>query len=270
MGQMDMHDVASGVSAELEELKALVAEARAVIGFTGAGISTESGVPDFRSPNSPWMRNKPIPFDAFLRSDEARREAWRRKFAMDDLYRDARPSRGHLALASLVAQGKMPAVITQNIDGLHQASGVPAERVIELHGNGTYATCLACARRHELDAIRERFEAQRAAPACDSCGGLVKAATISFGQAMPEDAMRRAHELALACDVFLVVGSSLVVYPAAALPLLAKRNGATLVIVNRETTGLDEEADLVIRAEIGCVLEPFIVPNRHTDPQQGL
>jgi NAD-dependent deacetylase len=269
MGGMDMHDVAGGVSAGIKELKALVAQARAVVGFTGAGISTESGVPDFRSPNSPWMRNKPIPFDAFLHSEEARREAWRRKFAMDDLYRGARPSRGHLALASLVAQGKMPAVITQNIDGLHHAAGVPAERVVELHGNGTYATCLACARRHELDSIRRRFEAQRAAPACESCGGIVKAATISFGQAMPEEAMRRAQELALACDVFLVAGSSLVVYPAAALPVVAKRSGATLVIVNRESTPLDDDADLVIRAEIGVVLEPFIVPNRHTDPQQG-
>jgi NAD-dependent deacetylase len=249
------------LSAKLDELKDLVTDASAVVGFTGAGISTESGVPDFRSPNSPWMRNKPIPFDAFLRSEAARREAWRRKFAMDDLYRDARPSRGHLALASLVAQGKMPAVITQNIDGLHHESGIPAERVVELHGNGTYAKCLSCDRRHDLDVIRARFESQGAAPTCDSCGGIVKAATISFGQAMPEEAMRRAQELALACDLFLVAGSSLVVYPAAALPALAKENGATLVIVNREPTPLDDFADLVIRAEIGSVLEPFIVRN---------
>ena len=150
------------------------------------------------------------------------------------------------------------------------SSGIPAEQVIELHGNGTYATCLACDRRHELDQIRQRFEARCAAPTCESCGGMVKAATISFGQAMPEEAMRRAQELALACDLFLVAGSSLVVYPAAALPLVAKRNGATLVILNRESTPLDDDADLVIRAEIGVVLEPFIVPNRHTDPQQGL
>jgi NAD-dependent deacetylase len=269
MSRMGMHDGTRELSAAIEELTALVAEAAMVAGFTGAGISTESGVPDFRSPNSPWMRNKPIPFDAFLQSEEARREAWRRKFAMDDLYRGARPSRGHLALASLVAQGKMPAVITQNIDGLHQASGIPAEQVIELHGNGTYATCLACGRRHELDQIRQRFEARRAAPTCEACGGMVKAATISFGQAMPEEAMRRAQDLAVACDVFLVAGSSLVVYPAAALPLLAKRSGATLVIVNRESTPLDDDADLVIRGEIGVALEAFIVPNRHTDPQQA-
>ena len=265
METMDTHGFASRdldnpLSADIHRLIALVAESDTVAGFTGAGISTESGVPDFRS-SSPWMRNKPIPFDAFLQSEEVLREDWRRKFTMDDLYRDARPSRGHLALASLVQQGKMPAVITQNIDGLHHASGIPAERIIELHGNGTYATCLSCSLRHELDSIRRRFEAQALAPRCDSCGGIVKAATISFGQAMPEAAMRRAEELALACDLFIVVGSSLVVYPAAALPALAKQNGAALVIINREPTPLDEIADLVIRGEIGSVLEPFIVRN---------
>ena len=249
------------LSRQIETLEGLIREAAVVVGFTGAGISTESGVPDFRSPNSPWMRNKPIPFDAFVRSEVARREAWRRKFVMDDLYRGARPSRGHLALASLVAQGKMPAVITQNIDGLHHESGIPPEQVIELHGNGTYAACLSCGQRHELYWVRSRFEAFGEPPSCQACGGMVKAATISFGQAMPEDALRRAQDLALACDLFLVVGSSLVVYPAAALPIAAKENGATLVIINRDATPLDEIADQVIRTEIGVVLESFIVRN---------
>jgi NAD-dependent deacetylase len=242
----------------IERLKDLVDRARAIVGFTGAGISTESGVPDFRSPNSPWMRHKPIPFDAFLASPAARREAWRRKFAMDDLYRDARPSRGHLALAALVRRGRMPAIVTQNIDGLHQESGVPPEHLIELHGNGTYAACLSCGRRHELAWLRARFKAAGDAPACEACGGIVKSATISFGQAMPDDAMRRAREASLSCDLFLAIGSSLVVYPAAAFPVMAKRNGARLVIVNREPTGLDEEADLVINDEIGTVLAPFL------------
>jgi len=246
---------------EIDALMDLVARARVVAGFTGAGISTESGVPDFRSPGSPWMQNKPIPFDAFLRSRDARREAWRRKFTMDDLYRDARPSRGHVALASLVRQGKMSAVITQNIDGLHHQSGIPSDRVIELHGNGTYATCLSCGVRHELEWVRSRFEADGEPPDCSSCGGIVKAATISFGQAMPEAAMHRAHEAALACDLFLVVGSSLVVYPAASLPVAAKENGSTLVIINREATPHDDIADLVIRADIGATLAPFIVRN---------
>jgi NAD-dependent deacetylase len=196
-----------------------------------------------------------------MRSSEARREAWRRKFAMDDRYRGARPNRGHLALAALVACGKMPAVITQNIDGLHQRSGVPAERIIELHGNGTYASCLSCGFRHELDWIRPRFEATDEPPDCQACGGIVKAATISFGQAMPEGPMRRAHELALACDLFLVIGSSLVVYPAASFPLIARRNGARLAIINREPTELDDLADLVINAEIGAVLESFVSRN---------
>ncbi|MGO4570890.1 SIR2 family NAD-dependent protein deacylase [Microvirga sp. 2TAF3] len=246
------------LATSIATLQNMVREARVVAGFTGAGISTESGVPDFRSPGSPWMRNKPIPFDVFLESEEARREAWRRKFTMDDLYRDARPSRGHLGLASLIASGRMPAVITQNIDGLHQASGIGDERVIELHGNGTYAACLACGRRHDLRWVRSRFEETGDAPVCESCGGIVKSGTISFGQAMPEAPMRQAHALTMSCDLFLAIGSSLVVYPAAAFPMLAQRNGAKLVIINREHTPLDEAADLVIQAEIGPVLSTFI------------
>jgi NAD-dependent deacetylase len=249
--------VTSEPSDTVDALQALVRGARVVVGFTGAGISTESGVPDFRSPGSPWLRHKPIPFEAFLASAEARREAWRRKFALDDLYRHAQPNRGHRALAALVGSGKMPAVITQNIDGLHQQSGIPSERIVELHGNGTYAVCLSCGRRHELAWVRGRFEADGEPPACESCGGLVKSATISFGQAMPAEPMRRAEALALDCDLFLAIGSSLVVYPAAAFPALAKRSGARLVIVNRETTELDAIADLVIHAEIGAVLQGF-------------
>jgi len=236
----------------------MVQEAGLIAGFTGAGISTESGIPDFRSPGSPWMRHKPIPFDLFLQSAEARREAWRRKFAMDDLYRGARPSQGHIGLAALAASGRMPAVITQNIDGLHQESGLSADQVIELHGNGTYAKCLACARRHELDWVRQCFDADGDPPECIACGGVLKSATISFGQAMPDEAMRRAQKLTRSCDLFLVAGSSLIVYPAAAFPAFAKENGATLIIVNREPTPLDSEADLVIHAEIGPIFSKFI------------
>jgi NAD-dependent deacetylase len=246
------------LAASIATLQEMIQESRIVAGFTGAGISTESGVPDFRSPNSPWMRNKPISFEQFLQSAEARREAWRRKFIMDDLYRDAQPSRGHLGMAALVASGKMPAVITQNIDGLHQASGLSEDQVIELHGNGTYAKCLSCGRRHELDWIRQQFEASGDPPECVACGGILKSATISFGQAMPEGPMRRAQKLTANCDLCLVAGSSLVVYPAAAFPAFAKENGAALVIVNREPTPLDEAADLVIRAEIGSVLSAFV------------
>jgi NAD-dependent deacetylase len=238
------------------ELQSLADSARHAVAFTGAGISTECGVPDFRSPGSPWLKNQPIEFSDFLRDPLMREEAWRRKFVMDDLYADAKPGRGHRALARLIAAGRMSAIITQNIDGLHQASGVPDERVIELHGNGTYARCLACERRYELVDIRRDFEMTGAAPQC-RCGGHIKSATISFGQAMPEIAMRRAEDETLACDLFMAIGSSLVVYPAAGFPLAAKRHGASLVIVNNQPTPQDEFADLVLRGDIGDFLEPF-------------
>ena len=246
-----------GTQDAIETLHAMLDAAGSIVAFTGAGISTESGVPDFRSAGSPWMVNKPIPFEAFVRSREVRAEAWRRKFAMDDHYAGAAPNAGHRALARLVGQGRSPAIITQNIDGLHQASGVPDDRVIELHGNGTYATCLACGRRHELAEIRPAFEATGEPPDCAACGGPVKSATISFGQAMPQDKMIRAQQLALEAELFLVLGSSLVVYPAATLPVIAKRREATLIIVNREPTELDAIADLVVRAEIGAALGPL-------------
>jgi NAD-dependent deacetylase len=238
----------------IRKLRRLIDDARRVVVFTGAGISTESGIPDFRSPGGIWTKQSAIYFDEFLTSEEARRETWRRRFAGDAVLRTARPNRGHIAVAELVREGKVRAVITQNIDGLHQASGVPAEQVIELHGNTTYATCLDCARRYEIDALRAAFERNGTAPRCDGCGGLVKTATISFGQSMPAAAMRQAEQETLAADLFLAIGSSLVVYPAAGFPELAKRNGAALVIVNREPTGLDELADLVVNAEIGVVL----------------
>lgn len=222
--------------------------------FTGAGISTESGIPDFRSPGGFWTKHKPIDFSDFLASKQMRIEAWRRKIAVDSSFTAAQPNRGHRAIAHLVSQGKVSSVITQNIDGLHQQSGIEPERVIELHGNGTYAICLRCGRRYELAPIFKKFEASGEPPVCSQCGGLIKTATISFGQAMPEEAMRRAHEETQQCDLFLAIGSSLVVYPAAGFPILAKRAGARLVIINREPTDLDSLADLVHNAEIGATL----------------
>jgi NAD-dependent deacetylase len=238
----------------IEQLRGLLARARDAVVFTGAGISTESGIPDFRSPGGVWSRMAPITYDQFVASEEMRREAWRRKFEADHDIRSAQPNSGHRAVASLVTRGTVSCVITQNIDGLHQRSGVPEERLVELHGNTTYACCLDCARRYELGPIRDAFQSRGALPVCGGCGGLVKTATISFGQSMPEEATRRAEEASLACDLFLAIGSSLVVFPAAGFPVLAKRNGATLVILNREPTDLDTMADLVINAEIGDVL----------------
>jgi len=242
------------VDQEIAELAEAIARARRAVVFTGAGNSTESGIPDFRSPGGIWTRMAPIDFSDFLASEEARRETWRRRFAMEETFREARPNRGHRAVAELVRRGAAAAVITQNIDGLHQAAGVADDRVIELHGNTTYAHCLDCKGRYELDALRIAFERDGTAPLCDDCGGYVKTATISFGQAMPVGEMRRAEIETLGADLFIVAGSSLVVYPAAGFPELAKRNGATLVIINRESTGLDRIADLVLNRSIGETL----------------
>jgi NAD-dependent deacetylase len=251
--------IAPDLETAVDELHELVETARVIAPFTGAGISTECGIPDFRSPGGVWTRNKPIPFDEFLASQQMRDEAWRRRFAMDTQFSAARPGRGHLALASLHRAGKAPAVITQNIDNLHQSSGIATEHVIELHGNNSYALCLDCGKRYELAWVRQRFcDARERAPDCLDCGGHIKTATVSFGQAMPELEMRRAEQATLDCDLFLAIGSSLVVWPAAGFPLMAKRNGARLAIINREATEFDEIADLVVREDIGTVLSPFI------------
>lgn len=239
-------------------LRELIDAARVVVPFTGAGISTECGIPDFRSPGGVWTKNQPIAFDVFIARKEMRDEAWRRRFAMEAEFSTARPGRGHRAIASMYRAGKVPGVVTQNIDNLHQESGIAAQDVIELHGNTTYAHCLDCGRRFELAWVKARFVGDGCAPDCPHCGGSIKTATISFGQAMPEAAMRRAEELTQRCDLFLAIGSSLVVWPAAGFPVMAKRNGARLVILNREATELDGIADLVIRDDIGDVLSPFI------------
>jgi NAD-dependent deacetylase len=216
---------------DVASLRDLIADATQAVVFTGAGISTESGIPDFRSPGGIWDQYKPIQFQDFVASEAMRAEYWRRKFVVDPVIKQATPNRGHRAVASLVARGTVRAVITQNIDGLHQESGIPDDKIIELHGNTTYATCLDCAERYELEP-----------------------ATISFGQQMPDDAMRAAEAHTLNCDLFLAIGSSLVVYPAAGFPVMAKQNGARLVILNREATELDPWADLVVNQEIGPTL----------------
>jgi len=238
-------------------LRELIEQTNKITAFTGAGISTECGVPDFRSKNSPWLRYKPIEFNLFMTDVLMREEAWRRKFALDDIYAKAQPGRGHYALANLVKTGKITAIITQNIDNLHQMSGVDDDYIVELHGNGTYATCVTCGLRHELHRVRRDFEATGAAPECSDCKGPVKSATISFGQPMPEKAMQRATEATIGCELFLAIGSSLVVYPAASFPALARQHQAKLVIINGEQTPLDDVADLVLRGDIGDILEPL-------------
>ena len=243
---------------QIDQLRTLLTNAKRAVVFTGAGISTESGIPDFRSPGGLWTKYKPIYFDDFMRSEDMRREAWRRKFAMEAVLDRAQPNRGHLAVAHLVQTGKVSHVITQNIDNLHQASGVADDRMIELHGNNSYARCLDCNQRYEINPIREAFLRDETLPICDLCGGIIKTAVISFGQAMPEHEMRRAQQATEACDLFLSIGSSLVVYPAAGFPAFAKQNGASLVIINREPTDLDNLADMVLNMEIGPTLSAAV------------
>jgi len=250
--------IASDLDTAIEALGLLFEDSQRIVPFTGAGISTECGIPDFRSPGGLWTKNQPIPFDAFMASQDMRDESWRRRFVMEDKFGGAKPGRGHRALASLYRAGKVPGLITQNIDNLHQASGIAADDVVELHGNTTYAICLECAKRYELKWVRQQFVSNgERAPDC-ACGGYIKTATISFGQAMPALAMERAEQLTCDCDLFLSIGSSLVVWPAAGFPLMAKRNGAALVIINREPTDFDDIADLVVRNDIGDALAPFI------------
>jgi NAD-dependent deacetylase len=232
----------------------MIGAARRMVAFTGAGMSTESGIPDFRSPGGVWSRMKPIYFQEFVASEERRRESWRRAFTGAAGWTGAKPNAGHHALTRLASARKLTAIITQNVDNLHQASGTPVDKVIELHGNASYARCLECGLRHDLDDLKAPFLDRGVIPACRECSGIVKTATISFGQPMPEDAMAKAEGASLACDLFVVLGSSLVVYPAAGFPLLAKRNGAKLVIVNREPTEQDPFADLVVHGEIGEIL----------------
>ncbi len=242
-------------SEPIERLQALIDRARRIVFFTGAGISTESGIPDFRSPGTGlWTKMQPIQFQDFLSSEEMRQESWRRRFTGERSMENAKPNKGHEAIARLMGVGKGLAVITQNVDNLHQDSGIPENKVIELHGNASYATCLSCQTRYELADLEQQFLEHQTISPCSRCGGIIKSATISFGQAMPEREMERAQEAVEASDLCLVVGSSLAVYPAAGFPEYAKRLGAGLAIVNREETPLDAIADVVVHEEIGPTL----------------
>jgi NAD-dependent deacetylase len=243
---------------DIEKLARLLEASRRAVVFTGAGISTESGIPDFRGPGGLWTRMKPIPYQDFVASDDVRQESWRRRFENGGVLATAKPNAGHEAIALLVSRGKVSAVITQNIDNLHQLSGVPPEKVIELHGNGTYAKCLRCQARSELTDIESEFRSSGKVGPCRACGGIVKTATISFGQQMPAIPMARAAEETSRCDLFIVLGSSLSVFPAADFPAQACENGAPLIIVNREPTDLDHAAELVINADIGPTLSEAV------------
>ena len=253
-----MHIVET-VSEQRRLLAQLIASAERVVAFTGAGISTESGIPDFRSPGGLWSRMKPIEYADFVASEAARLEDWRRRFHFLREFQAAAPNVAHRTLAELAVEGRVIGVVTQNIDGLHQRAGTPPDRLVELHGNGTYATCLTCNEPAGFDGLEAEIAATGKAPRCRHCGGLLKAAVISFGQSLSPAAMWAAEELAEEADLYLAIGSSLVVQPAATFPVIAKRAGARLVIVNREPTPLDALADHALRGPIGTVFD-FSVP----------
>ena len=235
------------------ELSEYIKEAKNIVIFTGAGISTESGIPDFRGPQGVWKTNTPIYFQDFIGSEEVRKDSWKRKFSGQDIIKKAKPNIGHLAVAEIINKHESAYLITQNVDNLHQDAGVPDDKITEIHGNAHYASCLDCGIRYELNSIKKAFLENETVPYCDSCGGIIKTATISFGQPMPEEGMQIAQTKTLGCDLFITIGTSLVVYPAAGFPKLAKEIGAKLVIINNEPTDFDPIADLVIHEQIGKV-----------------
>ena len=251
----------------VHSLADLLSAAQAGVAFTGAGISTESGIPDFRRPGGVWARHRPVQYDEFVASREARVRFWQQRIEVYRDFANASPNDGHKAIARLEQLGKIAAVVTQNIDGLHQLAG--SRRVIELHGTARIVACIDCGKEWTPEEIHARVQAGDEAPDCDACGAPLKSKTISFGQAMPQDAMREATELSKQADLYLAIGSSLVVEPAASLPRLAKQYGAALVIINKTETPLDEIADLVIHDSIGPTLRTALErmnPPLHEQP----
>jgi NAD-dependent deacetylase len=241
----------------LEEFAAKIRANQEIVVFTGAGISTESGIPDFRSPGGIWTRYTPIPFQEYMSSEKARVETWRRRLETYEAHKNVKPNIGHYFVQSLDQKGKLIGLITQNVDGLHSEAGLAGEKIVELHGSNRKVICMTCEKSYEPDEIIKRLVGDFASPKCDDCGGILKSATISFGQAMPQEAMRKAQEWTEKAQIFIIMGSSLQVQPAASFPVEAKRNGALLAIINREETPLDEYADFVHQGAIGAFCQMF-------------
>lgn len=240
----------------VEKGASLIHDAKRILVFTGAGLSTESGIPDFRSPGGVWDRYDPADF-YFQRivSDEKVRETyWKMSREFYAGMRDALPNRGHMAIKSLEDTGRLLAIVTQNIDSLHHKAGNSPEKIIEIHGTAFSVSCLKCGKKYERDDIERRLESGIKIPYCDDCSGILKPDTVSFGQAMPEDKMAAAFSNAEICDLCIVLGSSLVVYPAASVPVHAVDSGAKLMIINRDGTPQDGRADLLINAGLGETL----------------
>jgi NAD-dependent deacetylase len=236
---------------QLEDFAARLKESRAVVFFTGAGISTESGVPDFRSPGGVWTKYQPVLFQDFLASEAARVQHWQLKKATYELFKTVKPNIGHYAMCQFEQRGQLLGLITQNIDGLHKIAGTSEGKLVELHGTDRWVTCLKCTKRFQPSDVYEDWHEDLPTPTCDNCGGYLKSANVSFGQSMPVEAMQRAQAWSEQAEVFVVIGSSLQVQPAASFPVIAKRSGALLAIVNRDSTPLDEIADFVHHGAIG-------------------
>ena len=245
---------------QIEQIARWITASKRVVIFSGAGLSTESGIPDFRSPGGVWDRYNPedFYFQNFLTSEVSREKYWQMATEMYEPMNKAEPNQAHLAIVEIERLGKLDCVITQNIDGLHFKAGNSAEKVIELHGTAMHVSCLHCQRRYNREAIQERIKQGVKAPTCDDCGGPLKPATISFGQAMPEKETQEAYHRSSQCDLFMVIGSSLVVHPAASMPLTAKQSGAKLVIINRDPTPCDDMADIVVHDQAGPTLDAIL------------
>lgn len=243
------------------KLQDLIKKSEKLVFFTGAGISTNSGIPDFRGPKGIWKTSTPIYFQDFISSKAQRVESWERKFSNELSIDLAEPNDGHKKLAEIMAKKRYSHLITQNVDNLHQISGIHEDNITELHGNATYAKCLECFKKYDLGPLKEEFLKFKEPPLCKICEGLIKTATISFGQAMPEEEMRIAQKVSIESDLFICLGSSLAVFPAADIPLLAKETGSSLVIINNEPTQMDNHADLVINKDISEVLSEISIVN---------
>lgn len=235
----------------LQEFASKIRGCREVVCFTGAGISTESGVPDFRSPGGIWTKYTPVYFSEFLASEEARIRYWRMKKETYELYKNVQPNIGHYAIRAFEERGQLLGLITQNVDGLDKLAGVSEDKIVELHGTDRKVTCLQCGKEFDTDFVFEKIVGDFTPPVCDDCDEFLKVATISFGQPMPLEAMRRAQAWSEAAKIFLVIGSSLVVQPAASFPVIAKQKGALLAIINRDPTPLDPLADFYWQGVIG-------------------
>lgn len=250
---------------KIRQIAEWIVNSKSVVVFVGAGLSTESGIPDFRSPGGVWDKYDPedFYFQNFLSSETAREKYWQMATEMYESMKDALPNAGHLAIAELERLGRLDCLITQNIDGLHFKAGNSEKKVLELHGTAMHVTCLTCRKSYERDGIQGRRAKGEKVPRCETCGGLLKPATISFGQSMPEWETAEAYRRSEACDLFIVIGSSLVVQPAAHMPVIAKHGGARLAIINRDQTACDGLADIIVNGPAGPAMAAILENVKH-------